>query len=426
MTLHSCSRSQKPKVSPVHSEQNFPIPAADRSFVREQSFGLSLELLRSDLKTQSANLTVSPHSLLSSLGMVLLMARGTTEREMIHALKIWEDTEKHHTTFKKINKQLQSYNREVPRLPEPKDEEEFFIHVGPGNLALENANRIFVEEQFPAQKSFFEAEEKYYPGGFSTFSSSEPEKTRKEINEWVSKTTRKSISELLPPGSIKQNTALILVNAMFLSIGWDMPFSKSATKPRKFHLLSGKRISTDMMFDKEIPGLFGSEPHYRWADINLEQKELGMLVIVPRRRKWKKVLDSLSATKIHELLESGSSDDIIVTIPKFKVDSGSLSLRKQLERLGMRSAFSTESANFSGFNKAPGLSLEDVHHRTVVEIHEKGIEASAATGSTLTTSAARLNPPKRELLVNRPFLFFIHDRSTGVVLFSGRLMDPRG
>lgn len=414
----------------MHSEQDFPIPAEDRRFVREQSFGLSLKLMRSDLKAPSANLTLSPHSLLSALGMVLLMARGNTESEIVHALNMWRDTKKHHTTFKTIGKQLQSYNRDRSGIPDPEPDPEHpdipVIYVGPGDLALESANRIYVAEKFPAKESFLGAIEKYYDGEFSTFPSSQPEATRKKINAWVSKKTRNSISEIFPANSIQKNTPLLLVNAMFLSVGWEIPFSKKDTKPRKFHLLSGKRISTDMMFDKEILGLFGSERHYRWADIDLEQKELGMLIIVPRRRKWKRVLDSLSATKIHELLESGYSDDIIVTIPKFKIDSGILSLRKPLEHMGMRSVFDTRSADFSGFHDTPGLALSDVHHRTVVEIHEEGIEASAATGSGVMPVSGRINPPRRELLVNRPFLFFIHDRSTGAVLFSGRVMDPRG
>ena len=57
------------------------------------------------------------------------------------------------------------------------------------------------------------------------------------------------------------------------------------------------------------------------------------------------------------------------------------------------------------------------------EAKEQGLhnigEASAATGVSVGIVSA---PPT--LVVDRPFLFFVRHKSTGAILFQGRVVDP--
>jgi len=53
-----------------------------------------------------------------------------------------------------------------------------------------------------------------------------------------------------------------------------------------------------------------------------------------------------------------------------------------------------------------------------VSVDEVGTEAAAATGVIMQTSL----PPRVQ--VDRPFLFLIRDRTTGSILFLGRILDP--
>ena len=56
---------------------------------------------------------------------------------------------------------------------------------------------------------------------------------------------------------------------------------------------------------------------------------------------------------------------------------------------------------------------------TQPRVDEEGTEAAAATGVSIGPSSA---PPT--IVADRPFLFFIRDRPTGLVLFAGRVADP--
>jgi serpin B len=60
-----------------------------------------------------------------------------------------------------------------------------------------------------------------------------------------------------------------------------------------------------------------------------------------------------------------------------------------------------------------------------VHVDEKGTEAAAATAVTAVGSAsAAPSPPPLKVTVDHPFLFFIVEKGTGLVLFMGRIVDP--
>jgi serpin B len=126
------------------------------------------------------------------------------------------------------------------------------------------------------------------------------------------------------------------------------------------------------------------------------------------------------------------SQDIVLYLPKFKLEPPLFALRKTLEVLGMESAFDVPqgSANFNGIApRRPNdyLYISDVFHKTFVEIDEKGTEAAAATAVVMMQATARFEekPKSIEVRVDRPFLFAIQHRSSGACLFLGRVVDPR-
>lgn len=65
-----------------------------------------------------------------------------------------------------------------------------------------------------------------------------------------------------------------------------------------------------------------------------------------------------------------------------------------------------------------------MYHDTFVAVDEEGTEAAAATGDVIRADSAPMD--SFEFIADRPFLFAIRDRPTGVVLFVGRAVDPAG
>jgi len=56
-------------------------------------------------------------------------------------------------------------------------------------------------------------------------------------------------------------------------------------------------------------------------------------------------------------------------------------------------------------------------------VDEKGTEAAAAT-AVLMPMAMRVPLQMVNLVIDRPFLFFIRDQKSGQILFVGRILNP--
>jgi serpin B len=60
-----------------------------------------------------------------------------------------------------------------------------------------------------------------------------------------------------------------------------------------------------------------------------------------------------------------------------------------------------------------------VKHKTFIEVNEEGTEAAAVTSVEIgVTSTGNF------ISFNKPFLFAIAEKSSGAILFVGRLMKP--
>jgi serpin B len=88
----------------------------------------------------------------------------------------------------------------------------------------------------------------------------------------------------------------------------------------------------------------------------------------------------------------------------------------------MLAPFDCEKADFSGIAKGP-LCISEVFHKAFVKVDEKGTEAAAASAVVMGPGGP---PPAKavELKADRPFLFVLRDRKSGLVLFMGRVADP--
>lgn len=74
-----------------------------------------------------------------------------------------------------------------------------------------------------------------YRGNLST----EPEKSLSFINRRVNKKTFGKINKFLPPGSIKDDTAIVLVNVLYFNATWKKEFERKL-QPGSFFLQNNK------------------------------------------------------------------------------------------------------------------------------------------------------------------------------------------
>ena len=108
-------------------------------------------------------------------------------------------------------------------------------------------------------------------------------------------------------------------------------------------------------------------------------------------------------------------------LPKFKVESEN-GLMEVLKALGVKQAFMEDEANFSKISPR-SLYVGMVQQEVAFGIDEKGAEAAAVTGVGLVGEIAlpRPEPEQVDFFVERPFLALLVEKSTGTILFMGRV-----
>jgi serpin B len=82
------------------------------------------------------------------------------------------------------------------------------------------------------------------------------------------------------------------------------------------------------------------------------------------------------------------------------------------------------SANFTQMSRIP-LNINQVKHKTFVEVNEEGTEAAAVTAIGIVTTSAQIPEEPFRMIVDRPFYCAIRDNQTGTLLFIGSIVEPK-
>jgi serpin B len=109
-------------------------------------------------------------------------------------------------------------------------------------------------------------------------------------------------------------------------------------------------------------------------------------------------------------------------LPKFRVEYSAV-LNETLQALGIRRAFSASQADFSGIGPS-SLAIDQVLQKTYFDVTETGAEAAAVTAVTMMRASLARPHDVRVMNVNRPFLFVLAEKSSGQVLFVGKVENP--
>jgi serpin B len=131
-------------------------------------------------------------------------------------------------------------------------------------------------------------------------------------------------------------------------------------------------------------------------------------------------LQTLTADNWEQWMRQFRNQEGSIKIPRFKLQYET-ELIPVLSALGMENAF-TDRANFAGLSSVP-VQIDQVKHKTFVEVNEEGTEAAAVTAIGIRATA--IMPTERfDMVVNRPFFCAIRDNHTGTVLFMGAIAEP--
>jgi serpin B len=132
---------------------------------------------------------------------------------------------------------------------------------------------------------------------------------------------------------------------------------------------------------------------------------------------------SLDIATWNDWMESLYPATLHVRMPRFELafDTEDMMI-PVLARMGMGIAFDPLMADFSHISDIP-LFIGMVKQSTRIQVDEKGTEAAAVTIIGFELTSAGPDPQPIPFHVDRPFLLFIKEKSTGTILFSGLIKE---
>jgi serpin B len=352
------------------------------------------------------NLALSPFSAAVALGMTVNGAAGRTREEMLQVLAA-QDAAVLDDGLNALTAYVESLAGPVP-------------HTKSDVIALDSANQVFGQAGYPWEKAFLDALASSYGAGLRAVDFEKAaEAARTAINGWTAEQTHDRIPEIIPEGAVDDMTRLVLVNALYFKASWLKPFEKDDTQDGDFHLASGQTAAVPMMHGKSG---YGEGDGWRAAHLAYSGDSLAMTVVLPDEGR-EDDLDALVATgRLPDLL-AASAGEVDLTLPRWKLLVGT-TLNDALGALGMTSAFDPADADFSAMTDEESLFISAVLQQVFIAVDEDGTEAAAATAVVMEATSGMVDVPP-PLVVDRPFVFVIHDTEHGTPLFLGKVTDPR-
>ena len=375
--------------------------AADDAFAQSQ-MRLAVDLFQASvLESKDENVLISPLSIQLALAMTANGADGDTKAEM-EALLGGE------ISLENLNEYLCSYVNNLPSA------EKYKLQIANSIWFRDNEGRLQVE------KDFLQKNADYY--GAQAYKAAFDDQTMKDINNWVKDHTDGMIDSILD--QIDEDAVMYLINALVFDAEWQHVYDKSDVYKGKFTNIDGAEKQVDMMHSEETVYLqdenaTGFMKPYSGSKYNFA-------VLLPNEGvDIYEYIAGLTGEKLMETLSTPQLGMVMATLPKFSYEY-ELTMNDVLKELGMPSAFSGDTADFSkmAHSSRGNIYIGDVLHKTFISVDELGTKAGAVTKVQMNDECAVMS--EWVVTLNRPFIYMIIDNDTNLPVFIGTVMDVLG
>lgn len=343
------------------------------------------------------NIVISPLSLNTVMALTQNGAAGIAKAEMLQALEL-----------KGIEDELinESYRNIIAHLNSLKT-----INVKMGN-SIWIAKGMQVREEYKnIGRDFYEAE--INEVDFLK------KKTTDTINNWVSSQTAGKVRKIMD--AFDPDTRMALINTVYFKAKWSTPFKESSTEKQKFTSTAGITKDVDLM--KESLGVeYLKGRNFEAIRLPYEDNNFGMYVFLPNKgNNVDALIKDINHENWNQWLRDFAKKEVMVKLPKFKLEYEK-ELNDMLQGFGMKTAFGM-NADFSKMSDKNSLYIDLVKQKCFIEVNESGTEAAAATVVVMKETSAAMDKPI-VFTADRPFVYAIADKKTGLILFMGKVEMP--
>lgn len=384
-----------------------PVPPLEETHLSRSVGSVSKSIFKTLIEAESeeANVVISPTSIHLALSILYHGSSGST-KDALKSFLNYDGVEEQYIQ-KATRKLLQSYGRRIKELDE----------------SIEVANVLFADNDLKIKEDYQKVLQTYLFSEVRQVDYSEPIKSAENINSWVQNKTRDLITDFISPDLITEESKLLLLNAIYFKADWMNYFDKLDTVSRKFTVNEGVIKNVDIMTQTNV---FLYKYNYDFdsqiLSLPYQDENFSMLVILPFEEgndKVNEVIEKVLEEDLNTILRGMEETDVEIYLPKFKLGYKS-QLVNALQKNNLTNLFL--NGNFSRISDED-LEVSDVVHETKIEVNEEGAEAAGVTGVLL---GVRSGPPANveQMIVNRPFVFVIHDKENNLPLFIGKIVSP--
>ncbi|XP_076812982.1 leukocyte elastase inhibitor A-like isoform X2 [Clavelina lepadiformis] len=347
------------------------------------------------------NMMFSPLSISAAMAMTHLGAKGDTAKQIDDTFMFSKiEDKKFHSAFGELHSLL-------------------FEKVS-DNVTLKSSNRVFANNKLPVLEDYKNALTVY---GAKVEKVDFGGNARELINKWANESTEGKIPSLLGEDDVNAGTALLIANTVFFKGDWHSMFREYQTENRDFYVTHYKVVRTPFMFQKgQFRFGYVEELTLQIVEIDYAGKEFSMFVLLPENFDLVSVEKELNHENLTRWLSNLKYKTVDLTLPKFKIEE-TLYLHQILPKMGVTDVFSTNKSDLSGIaSQTPGLFVDQVIHKAVIEVDEKGgkVDAERAEASRADIS------DRVTVYADHPFIIVIRSKASNTFHFMGAYKRPEG
>lgn len=368
-------------------------------------YGFSTALLKRCLAASenpaTANVLVSPLSVLHVLAMLQNGAAGETLAQIEQASGM--DTNA-------LNAYLNAYARRLAGA----DPYGSGIELDPLELSL--ADSIWMKsDDLSVQEDYLDTCANTLAA--QAFEAPFDDTTLRDINAWVEQNTHGMIDKIVD--QLSPDSRLFLISALAFEGSWYDPFDKADVFDWTFTAQDGTQADCRLMRSQEdgylendaFTGFIKPYSNYDFGFVGLLPKD-GLSL--------EQALDAVDGAALASLMNPKDFSLANIGLPKFTLEYGT-KLSSQLRAMGVSDVFDATAADLTPMASASeNLYVDDIVHKTFIDVNETGTRAAAVTSAGIMCgSAAPQEPEVHEVILDRPFAYLIVDLVTMTPVFMG-------
>ena len=278
------------------------------------------------------------------------------------------------------------------------------------------AGGVWVNKGFKLKKSYIDSLAHFTDQEALELDFSDPESPA-VINDWFEQKTNGNIKDLID--SFGPHEIFVIGGAVHFLGEWEHTFDPNATYEGEFEALDGERYSTPMMaLNEHFAYRHSDGVHY--LELDYRDRRYSMAIVFPDKAQGYLDLEkSLNAEKLTAWKNDARMTDVMLHMPKFAFEQ-KVDLIPLMREMGVETAFSI-GADFSRMTSTTMVFISRAFQQATLKVNESGTEAAAGTAAV----GAMGMPSYIFFPLNRPFIYFIRENSTGEILFIGRVVKPK-